>query len=120
MADFKYGQIFTKDDVAELINVATAAATLGNVLDVDSVIARFEHEQGQLTFPADEPTFTLRAKDECASQTIATVKGEIFRDYVGNCFAAECPEEHINSALYAAREMRDWQIDHRDLVKTPD
>lgn len=119
MADLKYGEIFTKDDVAELINVATAAATLGDVLDVDTVIARFKHEQGELTFPADEPTFTLRAKDECAAQTIAAIDGEISRDYVGNCIAAGCSEEHIEAASSAAREIRDWQVDHRDLIKTP-
>lgn len=109
--DSKYGPLYTQQDLDELINIATAAATLGNVLDGSQVVAVFESEQGPLTFPKDEPLFLLRGKDSNAWETIVK--------YIELCESSDASDEHIRVAQHSAGKILAWQQIHPELVKVP-
>lgn len=111
MTDDKYGRLVTGSELEELINVATAAATLGEVLDAEQCIERFEHEQGSLTFPKDEPLFLIRGQDEAAFET--TVK------YIEECERLGASDEHVRAATHASGKLMAWQQMNKDRVKVP-
>lgn len=112
MADSKYGRLFTEKDVDEIVNIATSAATLGNVLSGEDCVLTFEQEQGPLTFSEDEPLFLVRGKDKAAWETLIK--------YIEECERLGSPDEHIRAAQHAAGKLMAWQQINNPVVKVPD
>jgi hypothetical protein len=123
MAESKYGALYTEEDVAMMVALATRADDPGDV-DVAALRRIIEGEGYELRFPADEPLFLLRGQDKAAPGAIAAgpfIPQEYGGggDYYSNAQVAGADDEHLAAITKAERTMREWQHEHPDRVKVP-
>lgn len=113
--DSKYGQLFTRDDVERIARHAVAQAEVergdSNVVIVPTLDEMLEGLP-DLTFPADEPLFLLRAQDAAAPDTL--------HDYRHNSEVKGAEPRHLGHVSVAMREMDDWQAANPNRIKIPD
>lgn len=129
MADGKYGRLFTEADVRYLLRYAALRADNegidvlsrdadGNAVDPGELLLADYDEiaaeltSTQLTFPADEPLFLLRAKDRDAA---AGLYG-----YAEGCdMDSDVGEEQRKAVAAAIRAFHEFEAAHPDRVKVP-
>lgn len=109
MPDEKFGCLFTETDVEELINIATGAATSGEVLNLKDCLNNVGRP---MTFPADEPLFVLRGKDAAAYVGIGA--------YIDEAERIGASPEFLRRLAHSGGQFLAWQMLHKDRTKTPD
>lgn len=106
MADRKYGQLFTEDEVRKLIGYATPDVSFEEALE------EFEADDRVLTLPPDEPTFVLRAQDVAAMVTLNS-----YRQEAVNAGAAEA---HITGVEETIAQFQNFAAQNPNRMKVPD
>lgn len=105
MSDSKYGRIFTEADVLEVVRHWTGVRPTSERLS-ECIEARIE-----TTFPAGEPVFVLRAKDELAPVAMLA-------------YALDAEARSLWSVAdgvwFDRRAVVDWQLANPSLVREPD
>jgi hypothetical protein len=108
MTDNKYGRLFTRDDVEKIVNlVRKFDEESGSRVDLDLVIS-----DNAFTFPADEPLFVIRAKDQLGLAQV--------RNYGTLCRARGCKAAHLDGIDRAERDFEAFRREHSDRMKKPD
>lgn len=109
MADSKYGRIFTEDDLKK---IAGHRLEISGEYEMMDIVKELD-EAGELTFPPDEPLFTLRAKDRLSLGVI--------RAYFDHCIRVrDIDRTHVDNVEQAHRAFDAFRTEHPDRMKIPD
>jgi hypothetical protein len=112
MADRKYGRIFTMSDVQKIIewyemngvNPDFSMTPFDEAIDEMDEVVRFK-------FPYDEPTFTLRGRDQRAIGAI-----RFYEDHQ----SPRAPVGFIEGIEDARRDFVEYRDQHPEMMKEPD
>lgn len=111
MADKKYGQLFTIQDVVNIVTLATGEPEEAPTRTKNALM-QMSRRGVKLRFPADEPLFVLRAQDQAAPQAIQA--------YHDSAEFNGASQEHLSDVMAALIEFVGFQSGHPDRVKIPD
>lgn len=115
MADTKYGQLFTKQDLGEFVEalerLQNEHATLGRYPE-DVIVDKVLAEMRGFRLPPAEPLFVLRAQDKAATDTID--------HYWTLCEREGSPEAHLDAISLAYSEFTQFSTDNPDRMKVAD
>lgn len=105
MTDRKYGRVFTEDDVRQIVQWA-----IENEIETETELSAYLGEfEGK--FPADEPTFTLRARDQRAIGALA-----FYRSHQSHT----APANHLDGIQAAVNDFDRYREENRELMREPD
>jgi len=110
MADMKYGRLFTLSDIEKIIKpiVPAAGKDIEGLIDL---VNSMEDNGTAFKFPANEPTFTLRARDQRAIGAIV-----YYRDHQSK----SAPANHLDGIDNSVKAFDKFRFEHRELMKEPD
>lgn len=110
--DGKYGQLYTQDDVLRILNAVKNGEGIEG-MGPESLLSMALSTEGvgdALTFPAVEPVFLIRGKDECGAEAVHEYRFIALAHNADEAFLASVEESEAAFAEFARSNPDDMKV----------